>query len=367
MSDVVSSLDSKDDLDAAHHWEENLQRLIDEIEVLEHVYGCTEDNKHEDIEANGVGPRDADTDMLSRFVLLSSVEELNEAKEILRFQNGLEGKGKDASAIIYPKLSARTIPTIRIEIQTTTHEPSPITATLQVCLPCGYPTHNCAQVSYVKVQSTPQLTRSSVDSVTARLTERAQSEELHGVEAVMDLVEHLERFCQDEYEKAAANNVAVEPTMMTMVRTGSKASEAAGGGDGLRCWIWVHHITDKDRRKSIIEEANCRHLSGFLKSGYPGVILIEGRSDDCQSFVTWVKGNKSRPGGFGRNWGHHCRGQIVLGSQKDWRLSRQVPSPDSDIQRVSTFTELDDLAILAEECRMSGLEDEFLTYVMQHR
>ena len=188
----------------------------------------------------------------------------------------------------------------------------------------------------------------------------------------MDLMEHLQRFCQDEYEKSASVNAAVGPIpastqMMTTVRTGSKSSESLGNGDGLRCWIWVHHITDKDRRKSIIEEANCLKLSGFLKSGYPGVILIEGRSDDCQSFVTWVKGNKSRPGGFGRQWGHHCRGQIVLDSQKDWRLSQEILSPCSDIQNASTFTELEDLADLAEECRKADLEDEFLTYVMQHK
>jgi hypothetical protein len=106
-----------------------------------------------------------------------------------------------------------------------------------------------------------------------------------------------------------------------------------------------------------------------LKNGYPGVVLIEGRSDDCQSFVTWVKGNKSRPGGFGRQWGHHCRGQIVLQSFSQWRLSSSGQNSSLDCSNISSsrFVELEDMADLAKECKAVGLEDEFLTYVMQHK
>ena len=69
-----------------------------------------------------------------------------------------------------------------------------------------------------------------------------------------------------------------------------------------RRWIWVHHITNSGRLKQIVTEAEELKLGGFLKGGYPGVVIVEGDSKSCDEFVVWVKGNKSRPGGFGRNW-----------------------------------------------------------------
>ena len=120
-----------------------------------------------------------------------------------------------------------------------------------------------------------------------------------------------------------------------------------------RRWIWVHHIKDKDRRKSIRKEAQDLNLGGFLKSGYPGIIVVEGKSAACDEFVTWVKGNKSRPGGFGRNWGHHVKGELNF-SVEACCLPRE-------------FAELEELADLAGICKDRGLENEFLEYVMQHK
>lgn len=121
-----------------------------------------------------------------------------------------------------------------------------------------------------------------------------------------------------------------------------------------RRWIWVHHIKDIDRRKSIVAEASCRNLGGFLKSGYPGIIIVEGHSSDCDDFVTWVKGNKSRPGGFGRNWGHHVRGHVDINTVEERKFTNQ-------------FQEMDDMAELGNECKKRGAETEFLEFVMQHR
>eukprot|EP00986_Skeletonema_menzelii_P003516 scaffold1089_cov131-Skeletonema_menzelii.AAC.9 len=53
--------------------------------------------------------------------------------------------------------------------------------------------------------------------------------------------------------------------------------------------------------KQIVIEAQDRNLGGFLKAGYPGVVCVEGDSDACDDFVVWIKGNKSRPGGFDRH------------------------------------------------------------------
>ena len=81
------------------------------------------------------------------------------------------------------------------------------------------------------------------------------------------------------------------------------------------------------------------------------VIVVEGNTHSCDMFVTWVKGNKSRPGGFGRNWGHHVRGEATV-------ERRQLPE---------SFEELDDLAQFGALCKKAGVEEEFREFILQHK
>ena len=118
-----------------------------------------------------------------------------------------------------------------------------------------------------------------------------------------------------------------------------------------RRWIWVHHITDRQRKEDIVQEAQERDLSGYLKAGYPGIVVVEGPKSVCDEFVLWIKGSKSRPGGFGRQWGHHVRGELEIDDL-------QLPQPFAALE--------EDMSVLALQCRQAGLEDEFLKFVMQH-
>ena len=106
-----------------------------------------------------------------------------------------------------------------------------------------------------------------------------------------------------------------------------------------------------------------------MKKGYPGIIVIEGDSQSCDEYVQWVKGNKSRPGGFGRNWGHHVRGEELL------LLPSSPPKDDTEKETaklpsrafLSRFEDIgEDLADLAALSRQAGVEAEFQVYVMQH-
>ena len=131
-----------------------------------------------------------------------------------------------------------------------------------------------------------------------------------------------------------------------------------------RRWIWVHHITNISRCKSIVEEANELGLTGLLKSGYPGVLVIEGSSIACDTFVSWIKGNKSRPNGFGRNWGHHVRGEIEDCEPK-LQISRLSGSQAT--KEDCRFVHLgEELKIFSAACADAGLEAEFLSFVLQH-
>ncbi len=201
------------------------------------------------------------------------------------------------------------------------------TIILNCTLPLGYPITAAARVS---IQG---RTRKEQDALTRQLQQKAN--ELVGQEAVLELVHELQ---------------ALIDTIETCHNATKKDCESPCTPTILeRRWIWVHHITDSARIKAIHQEARELHLGGYLKSGYPGIVVIEG--NDCDEFVTWMKGNKSRPGGFGRNWGHHVRFQAII-------TERQLPGEFIE------FQEMKDLAAACKEC---GLEEEFLEYVMQHK
>ena len=181
-------------------------------------------------------------------------------------------------------------PRLEIELQLALEEAegAPI-ARLRCALPPGYPT--CAAELSASVQG---LKRGSADRLSAQLTERAA--ELAGEEAVLELAQALQELGPAALEESAA---AAQPAEAGPAG-GERAQAPAAEGNGRR-WIWAHHIKDAERRRSIVEEATERSLGGFLKPGYPGVVVIEGDAVSCDDFVSWIKGSKSRPNGFGRN------------------------------------------------------------------
>lgn len=60
-------------------------------------------------------------------------------------------------------------------------------------------------------------------------------------------------------------------------------------GSFSRLWIYSHHIYNKDKRRSILQSAGDLSLSGFCLPGKPGVICVEGFTDDCHDFLQGIK------------------------------------------------------------------------------
>lgn len=234
------------------------------------------------------------------------------------------------------------------------------TLILCVGLPPGYPESTAAQVS---IQQWNDRTRHECEMVTRQLQHRADA--LLGQEAVMELVQAVQdatitapqTLLNDENTTLNAAGSPAERIFERESEQGSTQSDALNDGSddnqNGRRWIWVHHIKDTARRKAIIQEARECNLGGFLKYGYPGIVVVEGSQSDCDAFVSWVKGNKSRPGGFGRNWGHHVRGEI-----------NNIPVAKNQLPK--EFVELEEMKDLGAACKECGVEDEFLAYVMQH-
>lgn len=211
---------------------------------------------------------------------------------------------------------------------------------LSLEFPCEYPVTAAARVRSL---SHPHWKKSVKENVKEQL--QVISNELIGQESVLSLVQEL----QDILLNIDTNTSAVDEPLLSREIDVSIQANSLGEVTCERCWVWVHHITDTNRARAIVREAESLSLGGFLKRGYPGVVVVEGYN--CQEFVTWVKGNKSRPGGFGRNWGHHVRGQVQT-------EERKLPN---------MFRETENLKTLGEECRKYDVESEFLEFVLQHK
>ena len=221
-------------------------------------------------------------------------------------------------------------------------------ADLRCRLPPGYPDVTAAEPSV----SVPGLPRRAETALAAQLVDRAR--EQIGCEAVMGLAQLLEEMVPGlmDGEAAAASG---EPGIAG--ETGDAGDAGDDGEDGIvrslgRRYIWCHHITDTGRRKDIVREAVELELGGFLKHGYPGVVIVEGDAATCESFTKWIKGDKSQEGGFGRQWGHHVRGELS-------GIEARVLPPE--------FVETDDMGTVARACKDVGLEGEFKEFVLQHK
>ncbi len=287
-----------------------LERTVNEMDALEAIYGSSNDPS-QTIESCEFSVVSKEAFALARALLQQS----------------------EVEAANYPELQ------LEITLQTSfngaldTRE-----LTLKCKLPPGYPELPAKVTILVE-----GLKRSVRDELASMLNDKASS--MSGQEAIMVLVEEFKQLAPEYLSVSSQHQVQIFRS-----REGETRSLYSFG----RRWIWVHHIKDSDRRKSIVAEATGLHLGGFLKAGYPGIIVIEGNTVDCEDFVAWVKGNKSRPGGFGRNWGHHVRGHVDFNTVEERRFTNQ-------------FTELEDMAILGKFCKEQGVEREFLEYVLQHR
>lgn len=174
---------------------------------------------------------------------------------------------------------------------------------LRISLHPGYPSVRHAEVS---VLSTPKLI-SNKDQDQLSNVLKSQAVSLLGSEAMMEIV----NLCREEID----NWEDVVDDKLSYQEVADVGNDVSAPDDSdttieiKRCWIWVHHITNSGRLKQIVVEAQQLNLGGYLKGGYPGVVVVEGKSALCDEFVTWIKGNKSRPGGFGRNWGTSRKGR----------------------------------------------------------
>ncbi|MGK3744571.1 MAG: acylphosphatase [Bacillariaceae sp.] len=382
-----------------------LERALNETDVLRAIYGGDDDDDDDDDNSNSNNVDDAEGDSAganntesSKFGIVSpGREEMKRIRKKLgTFLDSCDDDG-DCLDSNCNEVQQSNIPELQIEIQTRMDVDFKVDnltgndndndneknksnntvvfggiSTVQFLLSLGYPEYSSAVVTSIRMKTVTTMTSISISSfsLTRSITDEIvrilnkKSDSLLGNESILDLMEDAKDLISDHCRREILSLLQRRQMRKQLQDTSNRSTTADFGKHNGRRWIWVHHITSSDRRKSIVREARELNLTGILKHGYPGVVLIEGPVVACDEFISWIKGNKSRPGGFGRNWGHHVRGEInfeLESSESSSTLS------SSSTTMMKSFEEIEDLSIMAKSCKEMGLEDEFKGFVMQHK
>ena len=360
---------------------ETLQRAVLEIQALAIIYDDSE-------EGDGDGGDTSLGSFINGFKILSK-DEFEEAERLLEMEMEEDGIHVQEEQQQKQQGCVISVPVLRLEVNLniTLNQAMATTRTrsdtnnsmvciciikMHITLPPGYPASAdaAAIVSIVSITNL-NTTRTEREKFALGLNEKSRELAESDCEAVMELIQFAQdnasQYLYDECQHAATEgNVSIGNGIGIGIGIGTNDETRSNGNDNQeeesesskpsasfsRRWIWVHHITNTGRCKDIIHEARDNNLSGYLKQGYPGIVVVEGESNACDEYVHWTKGNKSRPGGFGRNWGHHVRGE------ETGIIRRAFENEFVDIG--------DDLADLAAVCRQADVEHEFKKYVLQH-
>ena len=333
--------------DSPIDWLDALERSLEEVEALRVIYEDTiqeQSQQHPAIACVAPSSQMQSTLQEAQSLvdnpkdILNPFEEIPSLQVMIRFH--VQAQEDQEEQHEHPSSSTST-----------SYPASSTTATVLICftLPPGYPTHQSATLAIY--EST--IPRAFQESLRQHVQQQAQS--LIGSEALLECIQSCHEYLLDEWNRRQEQQSENQPNTKDDDQnvTGVESNNEKDDNRLSRRWIWVHHITDVQRQRDIVAQAHEHELGGYLKAGYPGIVVLEGTVAQCDAFGAWIKGNKSRPGGgFGRQWGHHVRGELIIDH-------RQLPTPFAPI-------ESHDMSDLSANCRHAGVLDEFRQFVLQH-
>lgn len=118
--------------------------------------------------------------------------------------------------------------------------------------------------------------------------------------------------------------------------------------------IYSHHIISKIKRGDIKSLTSHYNLTGYMKIGWPGLLIIEGLEEDCIAFYDDI-----RPW----NWQY----LVLRGEQQEVlpKSNNSINIDGDDIlkpyRKFDRFLEVEDMSLVARHCREVGLENLFRT------
>lgn len=179
---------------------------------------------------------------------------------------------------------------------------------------------------------------------------KAAAETVPGEEAVFVVLSAAQEWSQRHEAELIASS-----TTTSKCESSNKEAQAISPTNIVlgRRLIYSHHIISKIKRRDMQQLGKDLKLTGFIKIGWPGLVILEGSETACQEFYETI-----------RAWA--WKYLVVRGEMQE-----KLPSSDDSIaaidaaRRFKGFTETDDMSIVADCCRSVGLEALFKTSMKQ--
>ena len=236
-----------------------------------------------------------------------------------------------------------------------TNESDSVSVILILSMPEQYPVksalHISASVEEDRSTGPLYLTKVAYNAV-PHLVEscRKLAAEMVGDEAVFLLMNHADEwiqeswpaFCQNINTTATSSPNKQQPTISQQ----SNNSKILG-----RRLIYSHHIISKIKRADMKQLASHYKLTGYIKIGWPGLIIIEGAEANCVNFYEDIK-----------VWA--WKYLVVRGEQQE-KTPGNCQSIDQ-LRKFTSFVEESDMSVVANHCRQVGLESLFRTSMKQY-
>ena len=255
--------------------------------------------------------------------------------------------------------------------------PSSLWINLRLTLPHNYPHGKLAVEGSVdgggKGQTSSSLAlrlrKTAMDTLPALMDAcNTVLNECLGEESVFPIFNAADEWISNEWPVIFRQ--AQESTQQRQQAQNSKSLTGTGSQNSLskpkmntlgRRLIYSHHIISKKKRADIKNLVSDYNLTGYMKIGWPGLIIIEGHEVHCQQFYDDIRPWK---------WQY----LVVRGEQQEDLVIQgthdtgngEGPVIDS-LRKFPTFEEVDDMSVVATACREVGLEELFMTSMKQYR
>lgn len=212
-----------------------------------------------------------------------------------------------------------------------------LTATLIQIISCGK-SRNTTLLRNITTDSLPKLVEACRNTVQEYLEE-------NGPEEMVYLVfNRADDWIREDWPMIVKDSlVSKEAQKKSGYNHQGVGKEATTSSSSLsRKLIYSHHIISKIKRRDLLKLSQEYELGGFMKIGWPGIIIIEGSENNCESFWKEIKRWQ---------WQHiEIRGEETLCGEERKFLNPPLQELDQN-----------QMSYLAQYCQDIGLHDLFKT------
>jgi acylphosphatase len=221
------------------------------------------------------------------------------------------------------------------------NEASTVSVLLALHMVPGYPESQGLDITFTIEgnNNTPGSNSSSLMRVAYKavpnLIETCREVIAVGEESVLLVLSQSDEWIEDTWPEFLERVAAAEPT--TTASSSLSTTQILG-----RRLIYSHHLISKIKRADIRNLASHFKLTGYMKIGWPGIVILEGPEDNCSEFYDHM-----------RRW--NWKYLVMRGEQQERVLDLEAS------RKFDHFIETEDMSQVAQHCRDAGLEALFRT------